>query len=595
MRPAQRNMYGQPAGMRYSASPSHLHPPLQPGHGRGHALSQGLDQAHSHMQQHSPIQPRLGRGHALSQGLDQAHSHMQPQLYSSMPSMGIPIGNAGIPFQYDYTPSSAAREASQQPWSASFLRTSRPQWEPRVDLSGPSWQESGPFMNPNAYHTKPLHAYHILPESSEDRAFGNVRSSDSGMGRGRGIFGGRHVSMSKDPHPFSCQSFEAPPVVVLQAKSLRCEPCEKTFDVLSQMKAHMSSHVLCDEPSCSFSASGKMVKEHKQMVHGKKNASLSVKAIKDAALCSKESEDEVRRWREERKRNYPTTSNIKRKAEDRQGRKARGELMDEDARLRRQRLKEVLQRQAELGVPVAEIPSYYISDRYGRDHSKLSSNNQNGAENVAPAQNTLSNQTATQVNGVKRGCSPRAETYAVLGSGALSDLSNQKSTGIKPTHRTSEQPCYFFQRGRCKKGSRCHFVHDRQQRRKGGEERANMRGKDRQKGASSSILKPSLLSKLLDSSIRADKSRILECLRFFVKNSFLLEWPTRPLEFSNWLEEDVGGNIPEQEASPPLDVLAADAALVEAIDVNEVEIEEVDPGNWEPVTVGQPESSNEEM
>jgi hypothetical protein len=56
-----------------------------------------------------------------------------------------------------------------------------------------------------------------------------------------------------------------------------------------------------------------MVKEHKQMVHGKKNASLSVKAIKDAALCSKESEDEVRRWREERKRNYPTTSNIKRK------------------------------------------------------------------------------------------------------------------------------------------------------------------------------------------------------------------------------------------------------------------------------------------
>ncbi len=315
-----------------------------------------------------------------------------------------------------------------------------------------------------------------------------------------------------------------------------------------------------------------------------------------------------------------------------------------------QRLKEVLQRQAELGVPVAEIPSYYISDRYGRDHSKLSSNNQNGAENVAPAQNTLSNQTSTQVNGVKRECSPRAETCetqteekrekpfkiaridldppdtvngssslpelsvfenssgeisnstneneftdAVLSSGALSDLSNQKSTGLKPTHRTSEQPCYFFQRGRCKKGSRCHFVHDRQQRRKGGEERANMRGKDRQKGASSSILRPTLLSKLLDSSIRADKSRILECLRFFVKNSFLLEWPTRPLEFSNWLEEDVGGNILEQEASPPLDVLAADAALVEAIDVNGVEIEEVDPGNREPVTVGQPESSNEEM
>jgi hypothetical protein len=34
---------------------------------------------------------------------------------------------------------------------------------------------------------------------------------------------------------------------------------------------------------------------------------------RDAALCSKDSEDEVRRWREERKRNYPTTSNVKRK------------------------------------------------------------------------------------------------------------------------------------------------------------------------------------------------------------------------------------------------------------------------------------------
>ncbi|CAN6443119.1 unnamed protein product [Victoria cruziana] len=73
-------------------------------------------------------------------------------------------------------------------------------------------------------------------------------------------------------------------------------------------------------------------------------------------------EEEIRQWREERKRNYPTTANIEKKAKLHLEVQKDGKSIDGNAKIRRlQQLKEILAKQAELGVEVAEIPPGYLS------------------------------------------------------------------------------------------------------------------------------------------------------------------------------------------------------------------------------------------
>nr|XP_018682193.1 PREDICTED: uncharacterized protein LOC103985155 isoform X1 [Musa acuminata subsp. malaccensis] len=71
------------------------------------------------------------------------------------------------------------------------------------------------------------------------------------------------------------------------------------------------------------------------------------------------SEHEIQQWIEARRKNFPTTANIKKKLVQSD---VNNEDADDDAQLRRQQLKQVLAKQAELGVEVAEIPQGYLSE-----------------------------------------------------------------------------------------------------------------------------------------------------------------------------------------------------------------------------------------
>ncbi|XP_020414097.1 uncharacterized protein LOC18786222 isoform X2 [Prunus persica] len=70
-------------------------------------------------------------------------------------------------------------------------------------------------------------------------------------------------------------------------------------------------------------------------------------------------EQEIQRWREERRRHYPSKSNIEKKLSEKL---INSEVIEREAKMRREQLKEILTKQAELGVEVAEIPSYYLED-----------------------------------------------------------------------------------------------------------------------------------------------------------------------------------------------------------------------------------------
>ncbi|XP_040972102.1 homeobox protein 4 isoform X1 [Gossypium hirsutum] len=74
---------------------------------------------------------------------------------------------------------------------------------------------------------------------------------------------------------------------------------------------------------------------------------------KRRSLALTYTEEEIRKWREERKKFYPTKANIKKKLS--------GKVADSEvAKSRSEQLKEILAKQAELGVEVAEIPPQYL-------------------------------------------------------------------------------------------------------------------------------------------------------------------------------------------------------------------------------------------
>ncbi|KAL1558861.1 hypothetical protein AAHA92_09274 [Salvia divinorum] len=89
------------------------------------------------------------------------------------------------------------------------------------------------------------------------------------------------------------------------------------------------------------------------------NPSEQIQVGKKRSLMLNYTEQESQHWREERKKNYPSQANVEKKLKKNP---KQLEVEDEAAKIRRQQIKEILAKQAELGCEVAEIPSCYLSD-----------------------------------------------------------------------------------------------------------------------------------------------------------------------------------------------------------------------------------------
>ncbi|KAK1576593.1 hypothetical protein Q3G72_015144 [Acer saccharum] len=88
---------------------------------------------------------------------------------------------------------------------------------------------------------------------------------------------------------------------------------------------------------------------------------------KKRSLALTYTDQEIQQWREERKRNYPSKANVEKKLP---GKQSSSNVIDREAKIRREQLKEILAKQAELGVEVAEIPSHYLSESERQGNGK---------------------------------------------------------------------------------------------------------------------------------------------------------------------------------------------------------------------------------
>ncbi|KAJ6323227.1 hypothetical protein OIU77_012959 [Salix suchowensis] len=212
-------------------------------------------------------------------------------------------------------------------------------------------------------------------------------------------------------------------------------------------------------------------------------------------------EQEIKQWRESRRKHYPTKTNIEKK---------QTEVIDREANFRRKQLKEILAKQAELGVEVAEIlPDYLLdSEKLGVQVAEIS-----------PPQVLNS-----EILGVE---------VAEIPPRHLLDSKKQEH-GREDNRRSLTKKGKFWNK------------HD-----KGG--RYNKKGRSaKQVGSANEERKPTLLEKLLSADLKRDKHQLLQVFKFIVANSFFKDWPEKPLKFPSVVAKEDGYEDEMGEEKSPL-------------------------------------------
>ncbi|XP_060774189.1 nuclear fragile X mental retardation-interacting protein 1 isoform X2 [Neoarius graeffei] len=96
-----------------------------------------------------------------------------------------------------------------------------------------------------------------------------------------------------------------------------CDACDRGFKNDDAYNEHIAQHVKCSVDDCKYTAHEKLVK-----IHWRNSHAPGAKRIK------LDTPEEIAKWREERRRNYPTRSNIEKKIKLMEVKEKRGDVLE---------------------------------------------------------------------------------------------------------------------------------------------------------------------------------------------------------------------------------------------------------------------------
>lgn len=142
----------------------------------------------------------------------------------------------------------------------------------------------------------------------------NINTQPNYRGRGRGR-GGRGGGSSHPRKPFNNEAVLPP-----RNWDLWCESCDRDFPSKDLLDKHKSEHKTCGIDGCKFVGHPLVVEKHVNQQH---ESGLFDK------LKNLETPEDITKWREERRRKYPTQANIELKQKARDARRDRGEKLEQ--------------------------------------------------------------------------------------------------------------------------------------------------------------------------------------------------------------------------------------------------------------------------
>ena len=223
--------------------------------------------------------------------------------------------------------------------------------------------------------------------------------------------------------------------------------------------------------------------------------------------------EDVRKYREERAKHWPSDRNV-------QAKENAGEDLVREKELRRERLREILAQQRELG-------HFEASQEIGEDGSGALSagekkpTTKREREDAEAQEGTEGERNADDTSSKHKVC--RFWLSGGCRKGSACDFKHEAAAG-------TESRCRFFAKGYCKAGAKCPFKH---------EARAPGENSKSRNANASSASQQTLLKKLLSKEIETDQSRLLQLFRFFVNNDFFVgaKGNTEPCWMFPWVDD----------------------------------------------------------